>query len=226
MAIALVANTGAGSAAGGNITTPDINTSGANLIVAAMGNYSAGSAGSVSENKGNGAPTGLTTYLIGGGERLRIFYWLNPSVGSGHNFSTTSGAASYPSLCVAAFSGVKITSPWDKENGAFASASTVQPGSITPSEDNELVVSAVEYDASRTMSINSSFSITDQINYGAGAHFGTALAYLIQTSLAAVNPTWTAGSTTSLTAAIACFKSAAATTKNGWPYWSLFGSVL
>ncbi len=188
MAIALVTNTGKGSTDNYNVTTSSVDTTGANLIVLATGNYAPGSQPTVSDSKGN-SWTVINTYtaIL---SRVKMWYCLNPTVGSGHTFTaSTSGAA--PAICVSAFSGVKASSAYEAETGSnVAPGTSLQPGSITPAEDNEVQVTALAISAVETLSINSSFSITDQIALVAGKNYGLGMAYRIQTTATAVNPTW------------------------------------
>jgi hypothetical protein len=110
---------------------------------------------------------------------------------------------------VAAFSGVIASSPFDVENGTgSSSASSLQPGSIMPSQNNKLVIAAVASGNNGSpFSINGGFTKNED-EPGAGNTFDVAMAYLIQTSAAAANPTWTASATVDIAAAIASFKSA------------------
>lgn len=196
-------------------TSGALNTTGADfiVIVQAFDNNDGGDA--LSDSKGNTWNV-LTKRGKSGDGGVRIFYAINPTVGSGHTFTIT-GSDNFSQIAIAAFSGSKLTLPFDVENGldGFASVTTVQPGNVTPSEDNELVITGLEFFSS-TASIDSGFTITDQGSGGAGAYYGGALAYKIQTTAASVNPTWTITSQTA-SAVIATFKSAAAapaTTQN------------
>ncbi|MFM2357274.1 MAG: hypothetical protein RJA61_11 [Candidatus Parcubacteria bacterium] len=202
----LIANTGAGSSGGNNVTTGAIDTTGANLIVVVVSWYS-GAANTLSDSKGN-TWTALTAYAAGNTQQ-RIYYAYNPTVGSGHTFTATN--SSYPSIAVSAWSGA-ATSPYDVENGSSGSGITSkQPGSVTPSENNELIITGLGFDTSNTLSINSGFTISNQLNYTVGNYMGGAMAYLVQTTSAAVNPTWSWSSSMGVSTGIATFKAASAT---------------
>ena len=210
MAIALVTHTAvAGNPSGA--TTGSINTTGANLIVFCIASYISSTL-SISDSKGNTWST-LTRYWNAATENVSILiaYCYGPSVGSGHTFSV-SGGSSYASIAVAAFSGAPA-SPLDQQNGSDASgsSSTVQPGSITPTQNNELIVSAVGIDGNgNTPTVDSSISITDTAAWSGGNNFGISLGYRVQSAAAAINPTWTlSGSSPGMAPAIASFKSAA-----------------
>lgn len=199
MAIALVANTystGAASSA--------IDTTGATLLVAVCSGF-IGSTPNLTDSKSN-TWTGLT--IRGGGSLVKIYYVANPTVGTNHTFDPS---GTNPSCTVAAFSGVVTTSPFDQENGNTGSGGSVSTGSVTPSEDNELVIAGVTFYPAGVVSINGGFTITDQVNYVLGAEMGSGLAYLIQTSVAAANPAWSHSGFTDAAVAIATFKAAAAT---------------
>lgn len=201
MAIALVANAKSNGGA-----TGAIDTTGASLIVAAISGFGGSGFPTITDSKSN-TWTGLTAQGFSG-TLMKMFYTVPSSVGSGHTF--TPGTASFPAICVAAFSGVHAT-PFDQENGATGSGGSVSTGSVTPSEDNELVITGLGWYPAGAVSINGGFTISDQENYAAGVNIGAALAYLIQTSAAAANPAWSHAGFTDAAVAIATFKAAAAT---------------
>lgn len=192
-------------------TTPSINTTGADLLVAVCSDYDTGA--TLTDSKSNTwASLTVQTATV----RARIMYAKNATVGSGHTF-TLAGAGLFPSLEVAAFSGSDLTSPFDVENGAAsASASSLAPGSITPGSANELVVSGLSTQgASGTKSIDV-LSILDQV-VGLGSNFDSALAYEIQTTATARNPSWSWTGNRYAAAVIATFKSAAAASFTYFP---------
>lgn len=202
MAIAHVATTildGAG-------TTSSIDTTGASLLVVGVSSYGppSGSA-TISDSKSN--TWTLLTLYAGVDYGIQVYYATNPSVGSGHTV-TTGGGLSFPGLVFSAFSGVDTASPFDVENGNSAIASTNQAGTVTPSNANSLVISAAAIRQSGMLptSIDGGFTILDQGGGVSGIAVG--MAYLIQTSIAAADPTWTfsASNASSITSAV--FKAA------------------
>lgn len=203
MAIALVSNVRVSGVSGG--TTGAIDTTGASLLNAAVA-FVPSSPPTISDSKGN-TWTALTNYTSFSVESLQFYYVANPTVGSGHTF-TDGGLNTISTANFAAFSGAATVSPFDVENGAINGPSPLQPGSITPSANGEVVLASIA-DFSGTASVDSGFTITDQAATTGGQYFGCALAYLVQTSAAAVNPTWTVGGG-GYTLNIASFKAAAA----------------
>lgn len=192
MAIALVANAIAVSSDGeADAVTSAINTTGANLLVVMIGHYDEGRGPvTLSDSKTN-TWTPITSYGVGGtNQKIIGFYVASPTVGSGHTFTAhTESGLTYHAICVAAFSGAHAT-PYDTINGNSSSgAASLAPGSITPSEDNCLVVSGVNYDSASTGSVDSGMTVTDKVENGAGNQ-ATGMAYKIQTTAAAINPTW------------------------------------
>ncbi len=211
MTIALVAHTAKGSTGGDTVTSDAIDTSTANFIVLVASTYTGGPNATISDSKMN-SYSPLTEYSSF--SRCRIYYCLTPTVGGSHTFQadTTGGA---PTICVAAFSGVKTASAFDVQNGATGGGvSNLQPGSITPSEDNELLITGYAGISGTPLSIDLSFTISDQVAYSGGNNMLGALAYLIQTSAAAKNPTWTSAPDFNA-AAIASFKAGAAPASSG-----------
>lgn len=208
--IALVAHISATNANGlpGTATTSAINTTGATLIVVAFGFYNGTTAVPTLTDSKTNTWTGLTvhTNTI---YSVRMFYCANPTVGSGHTFTET-GVDTYPSVAVAAFSGtLNAAADGESAGGTATAATTVQPGTLTPSADNAVVVTAMVYPptAAGTASINSSFILSDSQNgNNADGSFSVALAYKVQTTAGAENPTWTSPTLGILAAAAAAFK--------------------
>lgn len=213
--IALVAHTGAGSTgnSGTTVTTSGINTTGATLITITFSDYSAQSRSTVSDTYTN-TWTYLTSQPITGSARQTLAYCLNPTVGSGHTFTVQVGGGTncFPAVCVSAWSGVATSSAFDQTNG-FESATTstsAQPGSVTPTTTNQLVISGVSLGTGATTSgsiTDPGFAVTDGVTVSAGNHFGVAMGYLIQTTISAQNPTWTWSGSAARACSIASFKS-------------------
>lgn len=200
--ISLIAHTKVG---GDGVATPAINTTGATLIVVVTGRYAGGGViTSVTDSKGN-TYVALTDYVIGGGDGVQVYYCKNPIVGAGHTV-TVNAPSTFPSISVAAFNLTDTTANADQENGATnVSSATLATGSVTPSTDNQLIVAGVAHDqASQT--INAGFTIADSIAYSPGTYIGSGIAYLVQTTATAVNPTWNASVAGNICAAIATFK--------------------
>lgn len=193
MSYSLVTNAGAVQ------TTTGVTTTGATLIVLWQA-YDSGA--TVSDSKSN-TWTALTNYS-GVATFGRMYYCLNPTVGTAHTFSTS---ISYGAIFMQAWRGNKVTLPFDQENGSTGTGTTRQPGSVTPSEANELVVSGIALGSPAvTPTINSGFSATNVLD--SGAAYGGGLAYLIQTTATATNPTWSWSGSANTTGANATFKAA------------------
>jgi len=200
MAFSLVVNTIGAS------PTSGIDTTGANLIVIAVSAF--GAVGlSPSDSKSNTwtALTGQVGTVAG----VKLFYCLNPTVGSGHTFSYGSG---FPTVGVQAWSGAAAASVFDVENGATGAAVTsIATGSVTPSVNDEVVVTALGLADSVTgpAAINGGFTISGQSLGNTGVRESLAMGYLVQTTAAAANPTWSGFTTDGPAAVIASFKAAA-----------------
>ena len=189
-----------------SVTTTGVDTSGANLIVLLVSSYHAGGAVTVSDSKSN-TWTALTQRNSTTDIRARLYYCASPTVGASHTF-TASGSGIYPSLGAIAFSGA-AASPFDLESGGAAeSGTTSQPGSITPGENNCVLVSGVG-NGGTGMSINSGFTASS-VDFSFGAHNGGGIAYKIQTTAGAENPTWSWTTSSANATAMASFKAEAA----------------
>lgn len=200
-------------ASSGACTTTAIDTSGANLIVVTTGYNGAVTSSALSDSKGN-TWTFLTAYTSTWG--VGVWYCLSPTVGSGHTFSI---AAGFPSICVTAWSGAAASSVLDQQTGtAYTSQTSQATGSLTPANANSLVIAswAGGDGATGPLTINGGFTISDQQLGPAGVSESSGQAYLIQTSIAAANPTWASFSSTSGGVILASFNAAASGASTPW----------
>lgn len=195
------------------VTTAGIDTTGADFLVIGTPIQDPWG-GTPTDNKSN-TWTEVSNSYTRTNVRVRTFFSIPTSVGTGHTFTIAPDSTpDDPVGCifVAAFSGAKQSTPEDQINGSNNFSGTIQPGSITPGENNELIISVVGINASGTpISIDSGFTKTStEINFSAGSNYGGCMAYLIQTAAAAVNPTWTRTGTNGNAAMQVSFKAAPA----------------
>jgi hypothetical protein len=208
--IALVTSAKAGATNGA--TTSSVDTTGADFLAIALANYIPGDASGTafSDSKSNTYST-LTTHNSSEA-RSRLAYKYNATVGSGHTFTYDPTANNYSGIVAAAFSGVLTSGdPFDQQNGATTEGATsLAPGSVTPSENNELVLAAWAFrsDPGSTPSLGGGFTLIDYQVFD-GAWFACALGYLIQTTAAAANPTASWTNSVQAASSIATFKAAA-----------------
>jgi hypothetical protein len=203
----LAHNKGSGAT---SATTTAIDSTGANLIVIWVAWYFNLETFTLSDSASN-TWTSLTKVSNSNGGRGQFFYCYNPTTSATHTVTASSGNNLYFAVCVAAYSG-STASPFDVENGASGTASTLATGNITPGFDNELVVAGgMTGDGGHTIdSINGGFTILDNVAAVGSATTGGALADLIQTTATTAGPTWTfSAAGTYNVAAIASFKAAA-----------------
>ncbi len=208
MAAALVASVGAGSVDAATCVTAATDFSAANGIVVAMSSYSSIPATGVNDNIGGSPNTyiGLTGQDAGG-PRIQIYYCINPTVSAAMTHHAVGGG--YQCLIVFGFSGANISVLYDGNEST--SQPTSQAGSITPSENDCVIVQAVSIAAgTNAYTIDGGFSQpVAGFGLAGGQHFGLLAGYLIQTTAAAANPSWS-GPATTFASAIASFRSGAA----------------
>ncbi len=183
----------------GGTTSPAIDTSGANLLIYSIQGFATIDTASVSDNKSNTFPTGLTEYGTGGspGSHIRMMYLSSPTVGSGHTFTYAQGAT-FSSMCVEAWSNMATSSVFDSgtDNGSTTGGSTCQAGSITPSSGVRVIIASVGT-TDVSFAIDSSFTVDATAPYGGGGTpYGIGIASLLQVSGTTTNPTWTAANST------------------------------
>lgn len=192
-----------------NATTDAIDTTGAVLLTLVVWNFG-GADVTVSDSKGN-TWTSRDVAQDGGNERVRIYDCVPTSVGAGHTFGTIDdGSDSFPAIAVAAWSGAHA-SPFDQVSAGASqnTGTTLQPGSATPAEDNELFVTACNTTgAGVTTTIDEGFTELHDVVEGANA---SALhwAYKIQTAGGAQNPTFTSSGGAVRCAVMGLWKAAA-----------------
>lgn len=194
MAIAVVSNVTGFSTDSNGITTSAIDTTGATLLVVGLAESNA-SADAITDSKSN-TWTQLTSKSAFGSQRATLSYAANPSVGTGHTFSVA-GTSIFPTIMAVALSGTATVSPFDVAGaGGGTSGTSVAPGTLTPGANNEIVVAFLEYDVSDTPTVSGGFTILSTHIGGTFGAQAAQLAYLIQTTATAANPTfsWTASS--------------------------------
>jgi hypothetical protein len=209
----LIASTSVLSSVSGSVTTPAINTSGADLLVALNSGGYAPNQGSISDSKANTWSSAIVK-AISGSLYTAILYCHNPVVGTGHTFTFSCTDTQYGSLGVLAFSGSQTADPvTDQSNSNTSSGvTTATPGPITPSANHALIISGLTTSPSGNetgFTIDSSFIISVSNPFLSGSNYGGAIAYLAQANATAVNPTWgwvPATDTAQFTAVIASFK--------------------
>lgn len=210
MTYSFVNSVSAGSSDTANVTTGAIDTTGANLLVLNVVWSSAVGSVTISDSNGN-TWFPLTAADSAGGSHVesQLYYAKNPIAGTGHTFTVTGSIGGItPSVAVEAWSGADIASPFDQENGfgQNTAGNTIQPGSVTPGQNNELLVTGILITAAFSgLAIDSSFAISEQVANG-GTNWGCAIGHKVQTNLGAENPTWSwTGGTPSATV-IATFR--------------------
>ncbi len=198
----------ASSADNHSVVTGAINTTGADLIVAVVGEYSANAAAVVTDSKSN-VWTALTSYQTSNQGKITIWYSHPTGVGSGHTFTVTDAASTLPAIAVSAWSGSAPTNVVDKQSGNTSpSGQTVSPGAIVPSYPNALVITGLTaaLDGGGTPTVDSGFMLLANTLTSATA-VSAAIAYTI-TSQTTSNPIWTNPTGSSTAAAIASFQPA------------------
>lgn len=206
MAFSIIGSTSAGSVASGPVTTPAIDTTLATLIVIAISNI-IGLTGAPTDSLSNT----WTALTAPGGDpglvRYGLYMCASPIVGAAHTFTHSE---QYPALAVVAVSGAHA-SPLDQESTAsFNPASSSATGSVTPSENDELLVTGLSVNATAANpSIDGDFTILESVNAVGDANLGIHMAYLIQTTAASANPTWSWTGSSYGATSIATFKASA-----------------
>lgn len=213
MAVTLIGSgVSASSSDGGNsVTTGSYDTTGANFIVAIVSADSAATDYTVTDNKSNGNATQAVREPVAG--LSAIWFWANPTVGSGHTFSVNKVTNKpFPAIDVYAFSGMATASVLDgtQVNSAFnAGTTSLATGSVTPSANGYLVIAGLGSDGAILATIDSGFTTPVSLPFVGGNAYQLSSAYLIQGTAGAVNPLWQWVNSAGSCATIAVFKAAA-----------------
>lgn len=199
----------AGSTDDNAVTTAAINTVGASLIIVEQG-VAVGVTPPTPTDSSSNTYTCLATQTYTAVMKGRLCYVENPATSSSHTFTSPSTSMSFPGICAMAFFGTKLpATALDQQahNNTDGGGTTIQPGSVTPSENGELVFTGLVDVDTGTVTVNSPFSpAIDQTPATAHAE-GVAIAYEIQTTATARNPTWTnSGAAAAKTADITTWK--------------------
>lgn len=191
-------NHGSNASTSGTATVPSTSCTGADFIAVGVSDFADATAGTVTDSSGN-TYSHTTNAHTTGDPNYAIWYVQAPTVTGSMTFSYT---GAFPSIFMQCWSGSKA-SPLDQQsNGTSGSG---QPGSITPTLDGELVISGTYTESAGGSTIDGCYSANVTDNIGQGSSVGGAMAYCVQTTATATNPTWSSGSAVVI-ATIASFK--------------------
>lgn len=194
-------------------TSSAFDSSGGDLLIVGYAGYNLPD--TMSDNKGN-TLTALTAQSTGAAQegRSRIYYAENPTVGTGHTVTWAYAGYGNGTAVAAVFSGYATASVFDVEDGfaTNSNVSSIQPTTLTPSQNNSLIVSMTAFTnnmTSGTGTIDLDFIIAQQREFGGSNVVGGLFAYLEQGTAGGVNPTITAPTSSGpMSTVIASFKSA------------------
>lgn len=176
-----------------SVTSDAKNTTGANFLAGCVSDYESNTATVVTDSVGNTVTMG-TEYKTATAARSRAFYFKNITTNASHTVTATGSGSTYPAIVWRAFSGVHATAPGDQANGDNlpSGGTTATPnGGITPSVDNTLVWACTAFSAATAVPTITLLSTPDGAGFAGGNNYGVAMAYEIQTTATARNPTWT-----------------------------------
>lgn len=193
MAYSLIGSTSQAGTLSGNVVTPDLDTSGATLIVLACSWYGGGggsATGPITSNKAGTYSQGLIKNDAG---QLLMSFWVAdaPTVGANHNWTMTNDATYLAgAVTVSAWSGAANPA---YDQAAYGESTNVA-GPITPSSNDALLVACYANQCTTPPSVNSPFSVLQDVPAAASVNQGITLAYVIQTTATSQSVTWTPGS--------------------------------
>jgi hypothetical protein len=195
-------------------TTAAINTTGATLIIAAIGNYNTSNATcpTITDSKSNTwAQAGPTLFASPANSCVR--YICGPAVGAGHTFTID---GTFSALEISVWNNTATSECLDQNAGNQSyGAATISTNSIIPAGNNSLVFAmGAAYLSPNEKSITftapgQAFTAIDSQFSQAGHSIGSADGYFIQLTAGPVSTTYTTNSkdtSDGITAIIAAFK--------------------
>lgn len=196
----------AGSLDGNSVTTPQYNTVGAGVIVVATSTLGT-TLGTVTSSPAN-TWTCLTQYPDTA-HASQICYSLSPTTSTTQTFTFTA-TGERPAVVVFAFSGVTAFDAGKDIGSSTAGASSIQPGSLTPSATNGiLVVQMASNGIIAPVAVDSGFSTPALFFDATATSAQIAASFLVETAAVAKNPTLSWSGVVPASAAMAIFKGSA-----------------
>jgi hypothetical protein len=197
-----------GSTDNDTLTTGSIDTSGCTLLILGLTSFVTAASTAPTDSKSNVWQL-VANRDPGGAGAARVEIWVcyRPIVGSGHTFSHNV-TNSYPAITVYGYDIDFVPLIPDQANSnTNASTTTLATGSVTPTLNNELLITVATINNVGWSSIDGGFTINGNIVGITGQRFTHAMAYLVQTTATAANPTWTAAGSGEATAVIMTLRS-------------------
>ena len=146
------------------------------------------------------------------GSFVHVEVWasqINPTVTSSMTFTDND---TYDSIAVMGFSGMTVSSNFDQGASGTSATSPVNSGSITPTQNNEVLISCLGVDgtaAPLATSVDSSYTKI-WTSVASNSEILLAASYKIQTTAATTSPNWTYANTAASAARVLSFKSGGA----------------
>lgn len=194
MVVRVVSTTGAQSTGGGGtVTTPEIDTTGADALFFYTNSY--GIVANVFDSAGNtwlaNPPTLFSTIVPPHGADGILWYALPPVSTSAHHTFWAGGIGI--TFQVAAFAGIATTLPYDTESAgsAVSTGTSVSTGSVTPHHDNSLIIAVTGEGWSGPLTVDSGFTILGTPrSFVTDTAFAAGWAWQVQSTATTVNPTF------------------------------------
>jgi hypothetical protein len=204
MAFSLIAASAASSSNQGNVTTSSIDSSGADFLVLVYLHAYIFQYRPNAYSDSNGNTWNFIAESLYNGQNpyfsLRVYWCGSPVVGSGHTASAGDvGTTTYPAILLSAWSGGPSSSAVDsydvRNNQEFFPSNNLYGGSVTPAQDNSLIIAAAPGDGGSSIYPQTATTGFSLLGGGGGTSQGKGLGvyYDIQTTATNRQPYWTYG---------------------------------
>lgn len=189
-------------------TTASCNTTGATLLVVSIAYTNLSATYTISDSKSN-TWTCLTAKSQVGDGGTQLCYAFSPTVGTSHTFSVAISPSTSQRATIGAMAFNNTLSGsgvFDQQTGGTGASTTCAAGSLTPAVAGELFVTGLTGNglSATSLTINSSYTIpTGGTNT---ATWDSGMAYFVDSTTTAQNPTWTIAGDSILSCTHAAFK--------------------
>lgn len=174
-----------GSADGDTVTTAAIDTTTSDFIAVAVALTGSGSSVTITDSEGNSFVShGAYT---GGANSVQWYSCANPNVSANHTFSTTL-ASRCPTIAVVALNGVTAfrTDDGTQSNGATTNTSP----SVTPLAADELLLSALMFANTDTVTADPPLTVLQQTTFVSGERTALAVGWGVTPNTTPLTTTW------------------------------------
>lgn len=213
MAIAYVQKAWA-AGTGSSVTSPSINTTAGNLLIASTGSYGV-AVNAPTDNNSETWANAVASYASGGAPgRVREDYVKNCTGKTGHTFTCNLPSSDYPYIAVSEFSGAHTTAPMGQSQTGHGGSVLTTP-SVTTTTAGELLHSTINMNGGSSAPTASGSGWTAEQERADGSTEGAGVAYKVAGAADTyTGASWTFSGTSDVNCYTTSYKAASGSTFN------------